>query len=118
MSTLVEHNLAALLFLPWFLILGTVFCLVPRQPRDAARRWFDAGALVLSTLAFLVSIHASRLAADPAQGHVWQQIIATAVGYIVFLTALTVAVIVRARWIRQRRDRAERRAGRRGDLSA
>jgi cytochrome c-type biogenesis protein CcmH len=41
MNPFVELNLALLLFLPWFLILGVLFCVFPRTPRGIARRVYD-----------------------------------------------------------------------------
>lgn len=118
MSTIVEHNLAALLFLPWFLILGTLFWMVPRQPRHAARRRFDLVALAVSVAAFFATIHIARLYSDPRYGHVWEQIVSTAAGYVVFLGALSVAVLLRQRWLRRQQRDAARRAGRLGDFRA
>ncbi|MGI8560534.1 MAG: hypothetical protein ACR2J7_03675 [Luteimonas sp.] len=46
--------LAAVLFLPWFLILGTLFWLFSREPRTAPRRAFD------SDRAFREASHAER----------------------------------------------------------
>lgn len=95
MNPLVELNLGLLLFLPWFLILATLFWLFPRQPRNARRRLFDAASLVLAAIAFVFALHASLRAADPAQGRMWAQILATSIGYGVFLGVLAVAVVVR-----------------------
>ncbi|MFP7722416.1 hypothetical protein [Lysobacter sp. A3-1-A15] len=103
MNPLVELNLSLILFLPWFAILGTVFWLFPRQPRDAGRRLFDAAALALSLAAFVASIWWSYHNADPVHGAMWKQVLATALGYGVFLAALTVAFVLRARWFRARR---------------
>ena len=45
MNPLIEYNLALILFLPWFLILGALYWIYPRQPRHAARVMFDIAAL-------------------------------------------------------------------------
>ena len=102
MNTMVEANLALILFLPWFAILGVLFWLFPRQPRDAARRVFDAVSLLLSLAAFMASIWWSFHNADPVHGAMWKQVLATALGYGVFLAVLTVAFLVRMRWLRVR----------------
>jgi hypothetical protein len=94
-NPLVELNLGLLLFLPWFLILAVLFWLFPRQPRHARRRLFDAASLVLAAIAFVFALHWSLQGADPAQGRMWGQILATSVGYGVFLGVLTVAVLAR-----------------------
>ena len=102
MSPLVAENLALLLFLPWFLILGVLFWMVPRQPRGARRVVFDLLSLGVALSAFLLSIHWAHAAADRGHGAMWAQILATAVGYGVFLAALAVAFVVRARVLRRR----------------
>ena len=101
MNALVELNLALILFLPWFAILGVLFWLFPRQPRGRARALFDVAALLLSTLAFIASVWWAFDHADPAYGRMWKQVLATALGYAVFLAALSVAFVVRMRWLRR-----------------
>ncbi|MDH5823047.1 hypothetical protein QFW77_08600 [Luteimonas sp. RD2P54] len=102
MNPLVELNLALVLFLPWFLILGVLFWHYPRQPRGTARRLFDGAALLLAVAAFLASVYWAHDSADPAYGRMWRQVLATAVGYGVYLAVMTVAFLVRARWLRRR----------------
>jgi hypothetical protein len=98
-------DLALILFAPWFLILAVLYWVYPRQPRDAARRLFDAAALALALLAFLGSLHWAHGYADRAHGQMWPQILATSVGYGVFLLVLVVAVFVRRAWLRRRLSR-------------
>lgn len=95
--------LAAILFLPWFLILAVLYWVYPRQPRHHARRVYDAVSLLLSTLAFLFALRWSFANADLSHGGMWPQVLATSVGYGVFLLVLTVAFIVRRTWLRARR---------------
>lgn len=98
------NNLAALpvlalvLFAPWFLILSALYWLYPRQPRTAARRRFDAIALLLAYAGCLLSLYWSFDYADRSHGALWPQILATSVGYGVFLLVLVVAF-----WWRRRR---------------
>lgn len=99
MSPLVELNLALILFLPWFAILGALYWMFPRRPRTAARKLFDGIALLLAFTAFLLSLYWSHANADPVYGKMWQQILATAVGYGVFLAVLVVAFLIRRRWL-------------------
>jgi hypothetical protein len=101
MNALVELNLAAILFAPWFLILGVLFWLYPRQPRPRGRRWFDAGSLALSLLAFVLTMHWGHGWADPGYGHMWKQIVATSASYGAFLGVLAIAFQVRRRWLRR-----------------
>src|SRR3546814_1693367 len=114
MSPQIELNLGLILFLPWFLILGVLFWLFPRQPRHWRRRLFDLASLVLAVAAFMVSLYWAQDHADPAHGQMWRQVLATSIGYGVFLGALTLAVLVR--WWTWRRGPArvsseERRVG-------
>lgn len=101
MNPFVELNLALILFLPWFAILGALYWMFPRQPRTVQRKLFDAVALLLALTAFLLSLYWSHANADPVYGKMWQQILATAVGYGVFLAVLTAAFFVRRRWLRR-----------------
>jgi len=100
-----ELNLGLILFLPWFLILGVLFWLFPRQPRHALRRLFDLASLALAAAAFLASLHWAHDYANPQHGHMWRQILATSVGYGVFLGVLLLAVLLRW-WIWRRRAAA------------
>ena len=94
--------LALILFAPWFLVLSGLFLLYPRQPRGAARLRFDIAAIVVSLLAFVASLHWSFGYADRSHGHLWPQVLATSVGYAVFLAVLGVAVWLRRSWLRTR----------------
>src|SRR2546427_1387250 len=48
--------LSLLLFLPWFLLLGSLYWLFPRQPRTARRRLFDGTTLLLAFALSIVSM--------------------------------------------------------------
>lgn len=102
MSPLVELNLTLILFLPWFLVLATMYWLFPRQPRHAARLAYDVAALAVSVCLFLLSVHWSVNHADPEHGRLWPQILATALGYGVFLASLGTAFWIRWRWLHKR----------------
>lgn len=95
--------LALILFLPWFLILAVLFWVYPRQPRHARRRLFDAASLLLSLVAFLVSLYWAHGVADRRYGEMWPQVLATSLGYGVFLAVLTVAWLLRRRWLHRAR---------------
>lgn len=101
MNPLVELNLALILFLPWFAILGTLYWVYPRQPRHRARLAFDSVALLVALAAFMVSMYWSHANADPQFGPMWRQVLATAFGYVVFLALLTLAFFARRRWLRR-----------------
>jgi hypothetical protein len=102
MNPLVEFNLTLLLFLPWFAILGVLFWVYPRRPRGVRRVFYDLVSLAMSVVAFMVSIYWAQTSADPVHGHMWQQILATAVGYGVFLAVLGAAFVLRLLILRPR----------------
>ena len=90
--------LAIILFLPWFLLLGSLFYLFPREPRTARRRRFDLAALLV---AFVLSFAGMQWGyalglADSGTGAIWKQVLATLVAYGAFLFVLTVAVLLRS----------------------
>ncbi len=103
MNPLIETNLALVLFLPWFVILGVLFWVYPRQPRDGRRRLFDAASLVVAVAAFVASLHWAQGIADRQYGEMWPQVLATSLGYGVFLAVLALAWVLRRRWLRNRR---------------
>ena len=97
--------LALVLFLPWFLLLGALFWLFPRQPRDAARKRFDIAALAI---AFVLSFGGMQLGyalglADVGTGAIWKQVLATLVAYGAFLAVMFVAVLLRGWWLQRRK---------------
>lgn len=102
MNPLVETNLALVLFLPWFLILGVLFWVYPRQPRDARRRAFDAVSLVVALALFVATLHWAQGIADRRYGGMWPQVLATSLGYGVFLAVIGLAWWMRRRWLRHR----------------
>ena len=99
MNPQVAHNLAMILFLPWFAILGALFVIYPRGPRTAARNLFDAAALTLSVLAGVLATWWSIAHADPQAGSIWKQVLASTLSYGAFLAVMVAAVFVRRRWI-------------------
>ena len=63
---------------------------------------FDIAALLLSVVAFVWSIHWSHANADAQYGRMWPQVLATALGYGVWLGVMTLAFFVRRGWLRSR----------------
>ena len=93
--------LAIILFLPWFLLLGALFWLFPRQPRNPRRKAFDIAALVVAFVMSFVGMqwgYALGLA-DVGTGAIWKQVLATLVAYGAFLFVLTLAVPLRGWWL-------------------
>ncbi|HTA64162.1 MAG TPA: hypothetical protein VK753_01540 [Xanthomonadaceae bacterium] len=94
--------LALILFAPWFLILGALFWLYPRQPRTSARRLFDAATLVVAGGGSFYGMNWAYLSANTQVGMEWKQIFAALVAYGVFLGVMTAALVVRHRMLRAR----------------
>ncbi|MGH8081220.1 MAG: hypothetical protein ACREP7_11640 [Lysobacter sp.] len=107
MSRFVELNLALILFLPWFAILGALFWLYPRKPRTPARQLFDAVSLAASVCAFVLAVHWAHVHMGQQYGTMWPQILATSLGYGVFLAVLALAFALRWRWLRGVKDYRE-----------
>ncbi len=86
--------LSLLLFLPWFLLLGSLYWLFPRQPRTARRRLFDSTTLVLAFALSIVSMlwgHHIGLV-QPGAGPIWPQVLAVLYAYGAFLAVLVLAL--------------------------
>lgn len=94
MMDAVAPNLALILFLPWFAILGVLYWFYPRTLQaSAARRRFDVWALLLAMgLSFLAMRWGYAIADDSIEaGPIWKQVLATLLAYKAFLLALAVA---------------------------
>jgi hypothetical protein len=104
MTPAVETALAFILFLPWFAILGALYCLFPRQPRHARRRLADLAIVILAGALSIVAMRwgFDSVADSVGGGRIWQQIVATLAAYGVFLGILAIAIVVRARLLRPR----------------
>ena len=87
-------DLALVLFLPWFAILGAIYWFYPRTlERSAARRRFDLAALAL---AFLAAFAAGRwgytvAATGVEAGPIWRQVLASLLAYKAFLVVIAAA---------------------------
>lgn len=91
--------LSLLLFLPWFLVIATLFWLFPRGPRGRRRRVVDLaclGTALVASCAAMLWGHASGLR-DPGAGPIWPQVLAVLYAYGAFLAVMTLAV-----WMRRR----------------
>jgi hypothetical protein len=100
MNSQVQLNLALILFLPWFAILGYVFWRFSPLPRSIARRSLDIASVLMATTLAGIGMQWSFFHADPRYGGMWKQVLATSVAYGLFLLVLTVAVIARGRLFR------------------
>ena len=68
MNAFAELNLALILFLPWFLLLGALFWLFPRQPRNPRRKAFDIAALVVAFVLSFVGMQWGYALGGMAEG--------------------------------------------------
>ncbi|MFC4726774.1 hypothetical protein [Coralloluteibacterium thermophilus] len=103
MNAAVELNLAFILFIPWFLILGVLFWFYPRPARrGAARIGFDVAALLLAVVASIAATQWGYAlgAAAPEVGAIWRQVLASLTSYAAFLVVLLVAWPLRAKLVR------------------
>jgi hypothetical protein len=97
-------DLALILFLPWFAILGVLYWFYPRTlEKTAARRRFDVTALVLAFLAaFLAGRWGFATAATGIEaGPIWRQVLASLLAYKAFLLVVGVAWALRGQRFRQ-----------------
>lgn len=87
-------DLALILFLPWFAILGVLYWFYPRtMEKTPARRRFDLVALVLAfTAAFLAGRWGFATAATGIEaGPIWRQVLASLLAYKAFLLVVGIA---------------------------
>lgn len=95
--------LSLLLFLPWFVLLGGLFWLYPRQRGVCRRRCFDTAALalalLLSVLAMQWGYRVAGAEAAAGVGRIWPQVVAVLYAYGAFLAVLAVALWLRPRWV-------------------
>lgn len=99
MNAQIEVNLSLILFFPLFAILGVLFWVYPRKPRNLQRLLFDTASLVIALVATVVAMQWSFYHADPNAGAIWKQVLATLVAYGAFLFVLTLAVPLRGWWL-------------------
>jgi len=93
--------LAILLLAPWLLVLAWAYWAYPKSlPRPAARRVFDAMAIVLAAV---VAVALSLMAFDavqvrqvgvfgPESGSIWKQVMPALYGYFSFMAVLALAL--------------------------
>lgn len=91
--------LTLLLFLPWFVVLGGLYCCFPRQPRTPRRWWTDAALLFLALVVSLLAMHwGHALGRDTAgAGAIWRQVLAVLYAYGAFLAVLCLGLWGRRR---------------------
>jgi hypothetical protein len=96
--------LALLLFAPLFAIYVWLYWSFPRElPRTAARRRFDAAAIVFAIAATVAALVAAFDRDYGQVGPIWPQVAATLAAYHVFPVLLIAAWFVRRRWVTRSR---------------
>jgi len=99
----IQTDLAFILFLPAFCIVGALYCLYPRTPRGALRWIADLAVLAFAAV---VSVGASRWGFQVAAGvggALWKQVLATLLAFGFFFVTVGVATLVRGRVFASRR---------------
>jgi hypothetical protein len=84
----VELNLALLLFLPWYLLLGWLFWRLRARGGAPARKLAAFAFLVVALVAAAFAGIWALKHADPSAGAIWKQVLACVVGYGAFLGVL------------------------------
>lgn len=97
MNSTVAVNLGLILLLPWYLVLGIVFWRTRKPPYGLARRLTDAAVLLLALAGAGIGGYWSFHHADPGAGAIWKQVLASLVGYGVFLLILACGFLTRRR---------------------
>ncbi|MFT3789760.1 MAG: hypothetical protein QM741_01525 [Rudaea sp.] len=105
MPTAIQTDLAFILFLPAFCIVGALYCFYPRAPRGAPRRIADLAVLALAAVASIAAMRWGFRAATGVGGALWRQVLATLLAFGFFFATVGVAALVRARWFRRLRAR-------------
>ena len=102
MNPEVEFNLALVLFLPWFAILGALFWIYPRAPRHPMRAGYNLATLAMALVLSWIGMRWGMVNADPQAGAIWKQVLATLIAYGVFVAIVTVAWVARGKIFRPR----------------
>ena len=97
-------DLAFILFLPAFCLVGTLYWLYPRAPRGNMRRIADLAVLALAVIASIGAMRWGFRSANGVGGNVWKQVLATLLAYGCFLTVLGTGALLRSFWLRRCRD--------------
>ncbi len=99
MNPELQTSLSLILFLPWFCIIGGLYCVYPRKPRNAARWIADLGVLALAAAASIAAMRWSFHAASGIGGPLWKHVLATLMTYGLFLAVIALALPLRAHWL-------------------
>ena len=106
MPTAIQTDLAFILFLPAFCIVGALYCFYPRSPRGALRWIADLAVLALAAAASIVAMRWGFRTATGIGGALWKQVLATLLAFGFFFTVVGAAAFFRSRWFRRKRQLA------------
>ena len=102
----VQTDLAFILFLPAFCIVGALYCFYPRTPRSALRWLADIAVLALAAFASIQAMRWGFRTATGVGGGLWKQVFATLLAFGFFFSVVGVAALVRSRCFRRLRRTA------------
>ena len=98
----IQIDLAFILFLPAFCIVGALYWFFPRSPRTGLRRLADGLVLALAAGASIAAMRWGFRAASGSGGNLWKQVLATLLAYGFFLAVIGLAAFVRSLCLRRR----------------
>ena len=105
MPAAIQIDLAFILFLPAFCIVGALYCLYPRTPRGALRWIADLAVVVSAAVASVVAMRWGFRTATGVGGALWKQVLATLLAFGFFFAVVGLAALLRSRWFRRMRQR-------------
>lgn len=99
----IQTDLAFILFLPAFCIVGALYCFYPRTPRHALRWMADLAVLAFAALLSVAAMRWGFRTAAGVGGALWKQVLATLLAFGFFFITVGIAALARARWFRRTR---------------
>jgi len=96
----IQTDLAFILFLPAFCIVGALYCFYPRTPRGALRWIADLAVLAFAAVASVVATRWGFHTATGVGGALWKQVLATLLAFACFFGVVGIAALVRSRVLR------------------
>jgi hypothetical protein len=104
MPAAIQIDLALILFLPAFCIVGALYYFYPRSPRGAWRRLADLAVLALAAWASIQAMHWGFRAATGIGGALWKQVLATLLAFGFFFGLIGLAALARSLLLRRLRQ--------------
>jgi hypothetical protein len=102
MAADIQINLALILFLPAFCIVGALYWFYPRTPHGAWRRIADLCALALAAWTSVVAMHWGFRTATGVGGTLWRQVFSTLLAFGCFFGIIGAAAFIRTLLLRSR----------------